>query len=1113
MKAIYTFLMAWLLVVPAIAQEETSDQGTVSDQEAINVLMDQALVFNDEPDPLIAESSDDEPTDEGEAAPGERAEESDDEKKTAPEERADKSPLSISGVNLSGADVEIQTVGSDTIIITGTESDVDMLTALVELLEEEGTKKDMQVVTLEKAGAKKVSEKVEAIYAKQKPRPEDEVSVVAVAPTVVVVSAPTHLMEEVVNLIHIIDRHSALPATDNLKFYIKHRKASEAAEQLKNLLDTLRKKQGEDAGPEFEIVAIDADNSILITAPESERSKIQNLLDSIDVEPVEGWGDVMLAVFPVYNSKPDKLADTINELISAQDGKGKGKEETIRRLRMVIRRPGEEEPRELPPLDLEKPLRIIPDEGTGSLIVATVESNIEPMGEIIDVLDGVPGAEEIGLKVYHLRYTDAETVSSMLDDLFKTGKDLPTPAGGSKSEAVPEGPVGEALVYNITIATDLRTNTLLVAGKAAQIALVSTLVNKLDVPSAATRFPLRLIRLERTDATHLGTIVEQLFEARLEALEKSDAGTMVVERARVFLAVDIRSNSLIVSASEENYDEILDIIRDLDATGDQLVENVRVINCRNISAADMANKIDELWKRKGDLRGESDLPADLPVVVTDQRSNALVIASSPEDFDEIKRLVDRLESQPLAPIAQIRMITVTNNDAAKVADMLKALFQERMEQRLAQGQEENPADRVAIANDPGTNTILVASSQENFEEMQQLVKALDAVPDVEGVVKFYVLEYAEAATVAEKIKELFQDGIYDPGKGIDRPLAEERQEVTVVADPRSNALIASAGKTNLAIIDNLVKLMDTENAPLFEDDTRVFTLGTSDAIKLADMLKELFDEIKNNAPEPDLIRPPSIMADERSNSLFVTGSSDSLKRCADLVERIEAQGVQRTAVFEIYPLEHAAAAVLAEKMQETFDQREQGGDQGARTPIYIMPDETTNSLICSASRDDHEVIVDLLALLDKPSTLIKQFDIFPLKVARAEKLAETLENVFQSSTGGSNARADVIAVEPDLRTNSLIVWAAPSQLENIALIVERLDTQDPTKEMQMRVIRLENALAEDFAEKFTETLFAGEQPSGSDDQEAVILSFPVTLEDGTKVVHKLLRQDITITDD
>ena len=56
-----------------------------------------------------------------------------------------------------------------------------------------------------------------------------------------------------------------------------------------------------------------------------------------------------------------------------------------------------------------------------------------------------------------------------------------------------------------------------------------------------------------------------------------------------------------------------------------------------------------------------------------------------------------------------------------------------------------------------------------------------------------------------------------------------------------------------------------------------------------------------------------------------------------------------------------------------------------------------------------------------------------------------------------------MAVEADVRTNSLIVWAAPSEMENIRSMIERLDTTKPGPELIVKVIRLQRALAEDFA--------------------------------------------------
>jgi type II secretion system protein D len=174
-----------------------------------------------------------------------------------------------------------------------------------------------------------------------------------------------------------------------------------------------------------------------------------------------------------------------------------------------------------------------------------------------------------------------------------------------------------------------------------------------------------------------------------------------------------------------------------------------------------------------------------------------------------------------------------------------------------------------------------------------------------------------------------------------------------------------------------------------------------------------------------------------------------------------------------------------------------------------MADEASNSLVVSASRDDHAILTGLLELLDRPSTLSRNVRIFPLRLAKAASVAEKLEALFQSKADSGGGRADAIAIEADERTNSIVVWASPSQMANVAEVIERLDTSTPAVEMMVKVIQLKQALAEDFATLLEETLLG----EGGEDEKAVIIGFTEQTEDGQEVVRKLLRQDITVKPD
>ncbi len=842
-------------------------------------------------------------------------------------------------LNLSGAELEYEIVG-DQVIVRGNENDLRVIELLAGILEASTERKVLRVLTVTEKDANDIASRAEEplrnILTKPNQRPEDELSVTALSANILLVSALPSDIDFVVDVIQQVDVEEELPPLEQLVFPIKHRKAGDVAEQLTEIIQKMQEKKGATgAKSEIQVIPIDANNSIMILAPEKEREKLQRLLNELDVEPVKGWGEVKLVLFPLVHSKANELADIITELLTSETDR-EAAEEVIYRIQISKALP-DGEIIDLPPINLQRPTRILADEGTNSLIVATVEENIGPIGELVRLLDGVPMAEDVGVKFFPFRFADAESVGDLINEMFDAGKKLPEDPDGSGSDGVPEGPLGRAMVYNIGISADVRTNTLIVSGRQEQLLLVEMIVGELDRPATALKFPLRLLQLDHTDASQIGKIIQELLDQRFEAIEATDAGRAALERERVFLTVDLRSNSLLVSASEENYREIVTIARQLDTEPARLFDHIRIITCQRLAASDLKEKIEELWQRKADLRREEELLEDMPIVVVDERSNSLVIASSIEDYDEIKRLVEVLESQPLI------------------------------------------------------------------------------------------------------------------------------------------------------------------------EDTRLFKLAYADVTVLAAMLDELFDGI---AGQSEAFEAPTIMPDPRSNTLVVAATRDAMERVEDLVARLDVEAGPMTAVFKVYPLQHASAAQLAQQIQELFESREEGVDI-PRTPIVILADETSNSLVCSASRDDQEVIVELLGLLDKPSSIARQFEIFPLKRAKADNVAEKLESLFQSQAEGSSGRADAIATEADERTNSVIVWASPSQMANIAEMVGRLDTTTPAVEMMIKVIQLRQALAQDFAELLTQTL-VGE---GGDGEQAIIVSFLEKHPDGSETLRKLFRQDIKIEAD
>ncbi len=847
---------------------------------------------------------------------------------------------------MAGADVTAEVVG-DQVFLQGPEEAVKALELLIRALEVESETKTkiLEVVQVTERDAAEIARTVQQAVRDAKKFPaqkaEDQISVTALSNNILLVAAQPSEIDQVIDIIKQVDAiPDPLGKVELMSFPVNYRKAADVAKELEKIITQLRVASGQKKDQtKLQIIPNNANNTITVTARETEREKIQALIDNIDVEPKKGWGEIQLTIFPLLHSKAADLQKVIEDLIKSEAKADKDAvQETIQRLR-ISKADTRGEITDLPPIELERQLKIIPDPGTNSLIVATIEENMEPMGELIRLLDGVPLGEQVSVKLFPLRFADAESTGDTLKKMFDEGKKLPEDPDGSAKEAVPEGAQGKALVYNVGIAADVRTNTLIVSGRPEQLTLIEEVVGQLDQPANSIKFPLRLFQLEYSDATQVGKIVTELFDQRMESAKAMGVEKGALEREKVFLSTDLRSNSMIVSASEENYAEIVSIARQLDTRPAKLFDQIRIIRCERLSAADLKTKIEELWKRKADLRREEELLEDLPIVVADERSNALVVASSVEDYDEIKRLVDALESQPLI------------------------------------------------------------------------------------------------------------------------------------------------------------------------EDTQIFKLAYADSKVVTEIMTKLFEGM---AGQSEGFKAPTIIADSRSNALIVAASRDTMERVEDVLKRLDVEAGPMTAVFQVYTLQFGSANQLAPRMQELFDSRKEGDDT-PRTPIVILAEEASNSLVCSASRDDHAIISGLLELLDVPSNIAKQFEIFPLKMAKAATVAEKLESLFKSQAEGGTGRTDAIAAQADERTNSIIVWASPSQMSNIGEVIERLDTAAPAVEMMIKVIQLKQALASDFATLLEETL-VGDQ-SGGDDERAVIVSFLEKDPHGGEILRKLLRQDIRIKPD
>jgi len=229
-----------------------------------------------------------------------------------------------------------------------------------------------------------------------------------------------------------------------------------------------------------------------------------------------------------------------------------------------------------------------------------------------------------------------------------------------------------------------------------------------------------------------------------------------------------------------------------------------------------------------------------------------------------------------------------------------------------------------------------------------------------------------------------------------KPLIAKTSHVEAFA--AANTILLTDVASNINRILKIIAVIDT---PGFQQQLAILPLQYATADKLAGQISSIFGGKGKVAPRP--VRRGArgaaartglaetevkVFADERTNSLIVFATKNDLAKVKQLVERLDIAPPADNSRVRIYRLQHAVAEDLANVLTGVESARAKGAQGGARAPgrrpqaaragargvlgegASIIPDAATNSLIVTASPEEHVAI----------DALIKQLDVQPLQV-------------------------------------------------------------------------------------------------------------------------------------
>ncbi len=289
------------------------------------------------------------------------------------------------------------------------------------------------------------------------------------------------------------------------------------------------------------------------------------------------------------------------------------------------------------------------------------------------------------------------------------------------------------------------------------------------------------------------------------------------------------------------------------------------------------------------------------------------------------------------------------------------------------------------------------------------------------------LSNAEASVLAKDLQPLLTEG------------------ASLIGAAGANALIVTDHSAN---IDKLKTVIGALDKGAGNNEMEIFRLKHVPAKQMSEIINNLFKQIAPRTPPAPMGQPgqpipppqpgrpgaqgearPAVAAvdDTRTNSVIVVGSTDNLKRVAELVHKLDEELNPHTET-KVYEVKYAEAQRLAQLVNDALlkdpsapSQSQQPSSpfgffnpferraQGTQTTSFsagqtrIVADTRANKLVITADEDVMKVVEDLLAQLDMPVEYETTTFVIKLRNQHAEDMAYVLAQAFgtqQQSFGG-----------------------------------------------------------------------------------------------------------------
>jgi type II secretory pathway component GspD/PulD (secretin) len=472
-------------------------------------------------------------------------------------------------------------------------------------------------------------------------------------------------------------------------------------------------------------------------------------------------------------------------------------------------------------------------------------------------------------------------------------------------------------------------DTMVIKGDPRDVAAVKNMLKQIEAMSLEYEPVIELTDMKHADSYRVSQIVQQLY-SQVYAARKGNITMLPL----------LKPNTILIIGKKESIDTAKELITKLDTEVKPDSEFI-IIRLKNASSDALLTQVQQFYaNRTGAGQG---LETQL-TVVSDYRTNSLIVQASPRDLTEIAALVKQLDAPGSEAVNSVKTFPLKNAMASELATTLQ--------------------NAITGSTTTGGGFGVGASSTQTTRSRSPMItmNTLDKDGNLQKVSVLY--------------------------------------DVRIVADTRSNTLIVTAPTESMPLIEALIKQLD--QLPSAESQIKVFTLVNGDASNLTTVLTNLFATSSTagggfggggaQTSQIATVRPGieegestlvsvRFQADTRTNSIIACGTAGDMAVVEAILLRLDEENMNNRKVMVLKPLNARASDIATAIQNYVSSERQleiqnsstfypQSPAQQYRKEVIAVAEDVTNSLIISTTPRYYEQIKKLVAELDERPLMV-----------------------------------------------------------------------------------------------------------------------------------------------